>query len=152
MLFRFRTVFVPLAIALLAACGGGDDDYWDEFQPRAATVDDIASGTFVFTDFSYGAVFDASLSRSTTTLAFGAATPDGGAHRLPFTLSANGTNASGTATLAGDDLALAFAQVGAGLPCSTETPLALEIEADLDDGRIGLSNPASGIAQVCAPL
>jgi hypothetical protein len=151
MLFRIRTSFALLAFALLAACGGSDD-YWDEFQPRAATVDDIASGTFVFTDFSYGAVFDASLSRSTTTLAFGAATPDGSAHRLPFTLSANGTSASGTATLSGADLSLAFARVGAGLPFSTEVPLDLEIEADVDDGRIGLTNPASGIAQVCAPL
>jgi hypothetical protein len=151
MLIRVRTLFAPLAFALLAACGGSDD-YWDEFQPRAATVEDIAAGTFVFTDFSYGAVFDPSLSRSTTTLAFGAATPDGGTHRLPFTLSANGTTASGTATLAGDDLTLAFAAVGAGLPFSTTTPLALEIEADVDDGRIGLTNPTSGITQVCAPL
>jgi hypothetical protein len=121
MLIRVRTLFAPLAFALLAACGGGDDDYWDEFQPRAATVDDIAAATFVFTDFSYGAVFDPSLSRSTT-------------------------------TLAGDDLTLAFARVGAGLPFSTTAPLALEIEADVDDGRIGLTNPESGIAQVCAPL
>lgn len=151
MLLRFRTLVATFAFALLAACGGGND-YWDEFQPRAATVEDIASATFVFTDFSYGAVFDPSLSRSTTTLAFGAATPDGSAHRLPFTLSANGTSASGTATLSGDDLSLAFAQVGAGLPFSTTSPLALEIEADVDDGRIGLTNPTSGIAQVCAPL
>ena len=149
-----RRPLLPLALlaaaCLLVACGGGDD-YWDEFRPRAATAADIEAKTFVFTDFSYGAVFDASLSSSTTTLAFGPAQAASGAHALPFTLSAKGAASSGTATLDGPRLDLRFTQVSASLPFAADETRVFDIQADVDDGRIGLTNRATAVQQVSAP-
>lgn len=135
---------------LLAACGGGDD-YWDEYQPRAAQVRDIENQSFVFRDFNYGGVFDASLGATTTTLSFGFAQASGPDTLLPFTLAAKSVAALGTATFTGPALSLRFGQVDAALPFSTTQTLAFDISADLDDGRIQLRNQATGLSQTSAP-
>lgn len=135
---------------LLTACGGGDG-VWDEFVPRDPTVADIAAKSFVFTDFSYGAVFDPSLSMTTTTLVFGAATTDGTGSRLPVKLQAKGADSGGEAQLSGSLLTLRIDAVGAGHPFQAGQQLAYDLRADVADGRIRLTNRASGIEQTSAP-
>jgi hypothetical protein len=145
-----RAALVAVATALLAAaCGGGDT--WDEFRPRAATVSDIASRSFRFTDFSYGAVFDASLANTTTTLAFGSASAAGSGHVLPFSLAASGASVAGAATLEADRLTLVVAQAAPGLPFTSGQQLVFTLEADVDDGRIRLTNRSSGVQAASAP-
>lgn len=145
-----RAALAAAAAALLvAACGG--DDYWDEFRPRAATVSDIASRSFTFTDFSYGAVFDASLAGTTTTLSFGSASAAGSGHVLPFSLAAGSASVPGAATLEADRLTLVVAQAVPGLPFTTGQQLVFTLEADVDDGRIRLTNRSSGVQAASAP-
>lgn len=145
-----RAALATAASALIAAaCGGGD--YWDEFRPRAATASDIASRTFRFTDFSYGAVFDASLASTTTTLSFGSASTTGSGHVLPFSLAAGGASVAGAATLEADRLTLVVAQAAPGLPFGTGQQLVFTLEADVDDGRIRLTNRSSGVQAASAP-
>lgn len=150
LLFRRTWLIAVASAAVLAACGGGDPGDWDEFRPRAATAGDLASRAFEFTGFSYGAVFDATLSRTTTFLAFEAAQPDGTGSRLPFTLSTS-LRARGMARLEAGRLALHFEQVEAGLPFTPGQQLDLVVEADVDDGRIRLTNERSGVQQTSAP-
>lgn len=138
------------AAGLLQACGGGDD-YWDEYRPRAAGVNDLANQTFVFRDFSYGAVFDSSLSATTTTLAFQGFTASGSQSMLPFSVSAGPASSSGTATLDGATLRLDFGQTDPSLPFSTAKPLLFDVTADVDDGRIQLRNQETGVSQASAP-
>lgn len=135
---------------VLTACGGGDG-VWDEFAPRAPTVADIDAQSFVFTDFSHGAVFDPSLSTTTTTLVFGQAVADGTAWRLPANLLAKGSTSAGEARLTGSLLALRIDTVGAGQPFQAGQQLAFDLQADVDDGRIRLTNRASGVEQTSAP-
>ncbi|MCW5664107.1 MAG: hypothetical protein KIT35_09760 [Piscinibacter sp.] len=138
-----------LSSVLLSACGGGD--YWDEFVPRDPTIDDIESQSFVFTDFSYGAVFDPALDHTRTTLAFGPASADGSAHRLPFSLLADGAAAAGRARLQGPRLTLDIESAGSGLPFTVGQRLDFDLQADIDDGRIRLTNRSSGVQQTSAP-
>jgi hypothetical protein len=138
-------------LSTLSACGGGDDEYWDEFQPRAATVTDLAHQSFEFRDFSYGAVFDASLSTTATRLAFLGSTPVGAGWRLPFSLTARSASSSGTATLEGDLLVLQFQTTDPALPFTTSQPLNFRVTADVNDGRIQLLNLQSGVSQTSAP-
>lgn len=144
------SVLLALASLLVTACGGSDE-YWDEFRPRPAVASDLAGQTFVFRDFSYGAVFDSSLSTTTTTLALGAATPVGAQIHLPFSLTAGSSSAAGTATLTAQTLTLDFAQAGTTPPFRAGTPLVLGVLADVDDGRIQLRNEATGVSQTSAP-
>jgi hypothetical protein len=151
LLYR-RTWLLSAASALvLAACGGGDPGGWDEFRPRAATASDLAWHAFEFTGFSYGAVFDPTLSATTTFLAFEGAQADGGASRLIFSLTA-GPRAQGTARLEAGRLALHFGQVEPGLPFAPGQVLDLAVEADVDDGRIRLTNERTGVQQASAPI
>ena len=138
------------AAALMVACGGGDG-FWDDYQPRAAVVDDLANQSFVFRDFSYGEVFDSSLSTTTTTLAFLGATASGSQQKLPFALSANSASSSGTATLEGASLRLDFTQADPSLPFTTSKALVFDVTADVDDGRIQLRNQETGVSQTSAP-
>jgi hypothetical protein len=139
------------ALTTLGACGGGDDDYWDEYQPRAATADDLADQTFEFRDFSYGAVFDASLSSTPTRLAFLGSTAVGNGWRLPFAITARSATSSGAATLEGDQLVLVFAVTDPTLPFMTTVPLNFRITADVSDGRIQLLNTQTEVSQTSAP-
>ncbi|MBX3608062.1 MAG: hypothetical protein KF788_22505 [Piscinibacter sp.] len=139
------------AAAALAGCGGGDDVDWDPLNPRDPTVADIAGESFVFTGFSYGAVFDPSLDRATTTLTFGASQAAGAAFVLPFSLAANGGVASGSSTLDGARLTLVVAQPHPALPFAAGQVLNFDLQADVDDGRIGLTNRDSGVQQTSAP-
>lgn len=138
-------------LATLGGCGGGDADYWDEFQPRAATANDLADQTFEFRDFSYGAVFDPSLSTTPTRLAFLGSTADGIGWRLPFSLTARSATSSGTATLQGDRLELQFQSADPALPFTVARPLAFRATADVSDGRIQLLNLETGTSQTSAP-
>lgn len=138
------------ALTMLSACGGGDD-YWDEFQPRPATADDLANQVFEFRDFSYGAVFDASLSSTPTTLAFLGATAAGTGWQLPFSLTARTATSSGLATLQGDALVLTFQVTDPALPFTTAKPLSFRVTADVGDGRIQLLNTETGVSQTSAP-
>ncbi|UUX97703.1 hypothetical protein [Aquabacterium sp. J223] len=140
-----------VALTTLSACGGGDADHWDEFQPRPATATDLANQTFEFRDFSYGAVFDASLSSTPTRLAFLGPTAADAEWRLPFALTARAATSSGTATLAGDQLVLTFQTTDPVLPFTTATPIALRVTADVNDGRIQLVNTETGVSQTSAP-
>lgn len=133
----------------MPACGGGD--FWDEFQPRAATVTDLAHQSFVFRDFSYGAVFDASLSTTTTTLAFLGSTPSGTGWTLPFSITARSVTSSGTAAFDGDRLVLQFQATAPALPFTTGKALRFRVTADVDDGRIQLLNTETGVSQTSAP-
>lgn len=137
------------AAVTLAACGGGSD--WDKFRPRAASVSDLASQSFVFTGFSYGTVFDPSLASSTTTLSFGPAQASGNVWTMPFALAAKGSSAAGTATFDGAGLLLEFTQTSPALPFSTAVPLDFDVFADVDDGRISLTNRDTGVEQTSAP-
>jgi hypothetical protein len=139
------------ALTMLSACGGGDDDYWDEFQPRAATANDLANQTFEFRDFSYGAVFDASLASTPTRLAFLGSTAAGNGWRLPFAVTARSATSSGTATLEGDQLVLEFQATDPALPFTTAQPLTFRVTADVNDGRIQLLNMETGVSQTSAP-
>ena len=139
------------ALACLSACGGGDDDHWDEFQARAATVSDLENKTFEFRDFSYGAVFDASLSSTPTRLAFLGSTAAGTGWRLPFALTARSATSSGSATLEGDQLVLTFQTTDPALPFTTAKALTFRVTADVDDGRIQLLNTETGVSQTSAP-
>lgn len=138
-------------LTTLSACGGGDDEYWDEFQPRAATVTDVANQVFEFRDFSYGAVFDASLSTTPTQLAFLGSTPAGTGWRLPFSVTARSASSSGTATLEGDQLVLQFQIADPALPFTAAQPLSFRVTADVSDGRIQLLNRETGVSQTSAP-
>jgi hypothetical protein len=152
--FRRHWLATALSVAVLTtlcACGGGDDDYWDEFQPRAATANDLADQTFEFRDFSYGAVFDASLSSTPTRLAFLGSTPVGTGWRLPFSLTARSATSSGTATLEDDQLMLQFQTPDPALPFTTAKPLSFRVTADVSDGRIQLLNTENGVSQTSAP-
>lgn len=144
-------MFATAICATLQGCGGGDDAYFDVFQPRDATVADIDSKSFTFTDFQFGAVFDPSLSTSTTTLAFGASTTVGASYSLPFTLSAKGASSSGTGTLDGQTLTLSFQQISPVLPFTSAKPLQFRIRADVNDGRISLTNLETNVEQTSAP-
>lgn len=139
-------------LSTLSACGGGDDDeYWDEFQPRAATVTDLAHQSFEFRDFSYGAVFDPSLSSTPTRLAFLGSTPVGVGWQLPFSVTARSATSSGTATLEGDRLVLQFQTTDPALPFTTSQSLNFRVTADVNDGRIQLLNLQTGVSQTSAP-
>lgn len=147
-----RTWLLSAASALvLAACGGGDPGDWDEFRPRAATESDLASRAFEFTGFSYGAVFDPALSQTTTFLAFEAAQSDGSGSRMPFRLTASGQRGLGQARFEAGRLALHFDTVEPGLPFTPGQQLNLRVEADVDDGRVRLTNERSGVQQTSAP-
>ena len=138
------------ALATLPACGGGDD-YWDEFRPRAAMPTDLAHQSFEFRDFSYGAVFDASLSMTATTLAFLGPAPNGAGWALPFSLTARSASSSGMAALDGDQLLLQFQITDPALPFTTGRPIRFRVTADVDDGRIQLLNRDTGVSQTSAP-
>lgn len=141
-------------LSSLSACGGGDEDYFDTLRPRNATVVDIADQIFTFTGFQYGAVFDASLSSTTTVLSLGAGQASGGSsYQLPFSLMAHGASVNGTATLdeAAQTLTLSFNTSSPALPFAAGTVLTLRIRADVDDGRISLTNLATGVEQTSAP-
>ena len=148
-----RRWFLPALLAgtaLLQACGGGED-YWDEYRPRTATVQDLQGQAFVFRDFSYGAVFDPSLATTTTTLSLQAAQADGARQKMPFSISARSASSAGTATLDGASLSLQFTQVDPSLPFTVTKTLVMEVTADMDDGRIQLRNTETGVAQTSAP-
>lgn len=140
-----------VAFTAIQGCGGGGDRYFDVFQPRDATVADIDSESFLFTGYQFGAVFDASLNTSSTTLAFGKAESSGSASRLPFTLTAKGASSSGTGTLDGQTLTLSFLQISSPHPFTTTKSLKFRIRADLNDGRISLTNLETNVEQTSAP-
>lgn len=135
----------------LAACGGGDDDVWDEFRPRPATPDDLQNQAFVFTGFRYGAVFHPSWSSTTATLSFGAASASVSPASLPFMLSTSAGSSAGSAVLDGDRLTLTLAEPAPQHPFARNERLAFSLSADIDDGRIRLVNRASGEEQASAP-
>lgn len=141
-----------LLLPSLAACGGGDDDVWDEFRPRAATPADLQNRAFVFTGFRYGAVFHAAWSSTTATLSFGAASAGSAPATLPFTLATAAASSAGRAALDGDRLTLHIAQPAAAHPFGLDEALLFTVTADVDDGRIHLVNRASGEAQASAPV
>ncbi len=136
---------------VLSGCGSSDSFDWDEFRSRPATTDDLARQSFVFTGFDYGAVFDSSLSQSTTTLSFGAATRTAPTAQLPFVLAAKGANASGVADLDGNTLTLSWSQVSPPLTFVVGTASSFSVLADVDDGRISLTNRATGLEATSAP-
>jgi hypothetical protein len=154
-MFHRRFILAALAAAIscpLAACGGGDEETtWDEFQPREARVEDLAEDSFLFTGFHYGAVFDASLAASTTVLSLGIARTSGAGHAMPQSVSANGGTAHGIATLEGSELTLTFDETSDRLPFTSDTVLVLRVEADVDDGRIRLTNAQTQVQQASAP-
>lgn len=135
----------------LAACGGGDDDVWDEFRPRSATPADLQNRAFVFTGFRYGTVFHPSWSATTATLSFGAASASVPPASLPFMLATAAGSSAGSATLEGDRLTLAIAEPATQHPFVRDELLLLTVSADVDDGRIRLVNRASGEEQTSAP-
>jgi hypothetical protein len=140
-----------LLIAPLAACGGGDDDFWDEFRPRPATPEDLQNRAFVFTAFRYGAVFHPSWSSTTATLSFGAASASVSPASLSFMLSTSSGSSAGSAWLEGDRLTLTIATPAPQHPFDRDEQLAFYVSADVDDGRIRLVNQASGEEQTSAP-
>jgi len=142
-----------LIAALLSACGGGDDESWDEFRPRATTVDDLEFAHFEFTDFSFGAVFDPSLGRTTTLLSFGEVESGAGsAGLLGFGLLAAGAAATGDASLDAGRLTLTVIEPSPQLPFVAGQVLRFAIDSDVDDGRIRLRNESSGVEQTSAPM
>lgn len=146
-----RRLFGLVLIVPLAACGGGDDDYWDEFRPRPATPDDLQNHAFVFTAFRYGAVFHPSWSSTTATLSFGPASASLPPASLPFMLSTSSGNSTGSARLEGDRLTLTIATPAPQHPFARDERLEFSVSADVDDGRIRLVNRASGEEQTSAP-
>lgn len=142
---------LPASVLALSACGGGDDDYWDEFRPRPATPLDLQQGRFIFTGFRYGAVFDPSWSATPATLSFGAASASAAPATLPFVLSTADGASSGTATLEADVLTLQLALVAPAHPFEADQRLAYDLSADVDDGRIRLVNRETGEEQTSAP-
>lgn len=141
------------AVPTLSACGG-DDDVFDPLQPREAQVADLAQRNFTFTGFQYGVVFDASLDKTPTTLSLGAATGLGSRRfELPFSLAAQGKVSQGTALFdeAAHTLDLTFSRVDAPMPFTVGGVLHLQVRADVDDGRISLTNLATGAEQTSAP-
>jgi hypothetical protein len=142
---------LALSLALVLPACGGDDGGWDEFRPRAATAVDLAGRSFTFTGFQYGAVFDASLSTTTTVLAFGATASVPGGQAMAHSVAARGATARGEAVLAGDSLTLSFSEAPAALPFTLATQLRLRVESDVDDGRIRLTNLDTGLQQTSAP-
>ncbi len=150
--YLLSLVFATAFCATLQGCGGGDDVYFDALQPRDATVADIDRKSFTFTGFQFGSAFDPALNTSTTTLAFGASLAIGTTYSLPFTLSAKGASSSGTSTLDGQTLTLSFQQVSPTLPFTTTKPLQFRIRADVNDGRISLTNLETNVEQTSAPL
>lgn len=144
-------VLIAALFALQACGGGGNDNFWDAFQPRPTTANDLASRQFVFTDFDYGAVFDASLNRTTTTLAFSTQLPSiTTVAAFDFRLSTSTGAATGNAILEADRLTLTMQTVDPGLPFRTDTPLRFKILSDVDDGRISLTNLSTGVEATSA--
>ena len=146
---KFLAVLVLVSSLPLLGCGGGsgsDEASWDAFQPRTATPGDLVNRSFVFTDFEYGAVFDPSLNKTSTTLAFGSLSSASGAvpATMSFTLGTSVGRATGTASLSADVLTLSFGAVDAGLPFATGGSLNFKLLADVDGGRISLTNQATG--------
>jgi hypothetical protein len=147
-----RLLCLMATLFALQACGGGGEaNDWDAFQPRAATAGDLATRQFVFTDFDFGAVFDASLNRTTTTLAFSEQrAASATAATFDFSLSTGAGAATGTALFEADQLTLTVRTLDPGLPFRTDTPLRFRVLADVEDGRISLTNLVSGVEATSA--
>lgn len=149
---RRKLLIAGLIAGLLSACGGGDDESWDEFRPRATTVADLELAHFEFTDFTFGAVFDPSLAQTTTLLSFGEAEASTGPTQpLAFGLLAAGAAVTGQASLEGDRLILTVIVPSPELPFAEDQVMRFAIHSDVDDGRIRLRNEASGVEQTSAP-
>ena len=129
-----------MLIFTLSGCDGGDG--FDEFRPREATLADLENRTFTFAFVTNGAPFDPSLGGTPTTLTFGSFDAT---NTAPFTLEANGAMVSGNATFLPPLLTMTFLQVDPALPFTANQELQLEVRADVDDGRVSLTNPVTGL-------
>lgn len=147
----YQLLFLLVPILLFFGCGGEGGDFFDVLQPRPAVISDIENSLFLFTGFEFGAAFDPSLNSTETTIKFGSSADDNAPYKLPFAISTTGGESSGIAKFSGDKLILDFNQTSADHPFSVNEPIIFDILADVDDGRISLTNTMTGIEQTSAP-
>lgn len=144
--YPFGIFVILVALFVLTGCDGGNG--FDVFRGREATVADLENRSFTFSFVENGGPFDPSLQGSTTTLTFGAFDAT---NTAPFSLQANGTTVSGDATFLPPVLTLAFIQVDPSLPFADNQELQLDVQADIDDGRVRVLNPMTGLETTSEP-
>ncbi|MDH3604121.1 MAG: hypothetical protein OEU26_31320 [Candidatus Tectomicrobia bacterium] len=134
------------AVCVLFSCGG---DGFDEFRGRAATIADLENRSFTFSFVANGGPFHSSLQSTPTTLTLG---PFDATNTAPFTLEANGAIVSGNATFFPPILTMTFLQVDPALPFTENQELQLDVKADVDDGRVSVTNLATGLEATSEPI
>ncbi len=129
-----------------AGCGGGDG--FDTFRGRAATIADLEEKTFTFSFVSNGAPFNPSLGDQPTTVSFG---QFDATNMAPFTLRVKDSAASGLAAFNDSRLTLTITEVAPSLPFSVGQEIVLDVLADVDDGRISVTNVETGLETTSEP-
>lgn len=146
---RFGIFGILVVLIVLFCLPGCDGDGFDAFRGREATIADLENRSFTFSFVSNGGPFDSSLQDTPTTLTFG---QFNAMSIAPFTLQADGTTLSGSATFLPPILALTFLQVNPALPFTENQELQLEVQADVDDGRVNLRNLVTGLETTSEPI
>ncbi len=145
---RFGTFGILVMLIVPFCLLGCDGDGFDAFRGREATIADLENRSFTFSFVSNGGPFDPSLQGTPTTLTFG---QFNAMSTAPFTLQADGTIVSGSATFVPPLLTLTFLQVDPALPFTENQELQLGVQADVDDGRVSLRNPVTGLETTSEP-
>lgn len=140
---------VLVMLAAMFVLYGCDGDGFDEFRARDATIADLENRSFTFSFVANGGPFDPALQGTPTTLTFGAFDA---ANTATFTLEASGAMASGSATFRPPILTMTFLQVVPALPFTANQELQLEVRADVDDGRVSVTNPVTGLETTSEPI
>lgn len=127
-----------VVVAHVAACGGGGTD-WDEFRPRAAVVSDLENRTLEFDWLPTGNPLDAGV--GLMTLGIGDFDQD---EEASFSVEEDGKGeASGEVEFDSPNLTFRVTEVTGSISLEVGQTIEIEAEADVDDGRIQLTNHAT---------
>ncbi len=133
-------------LCFFIACGS--DNGFDEFRGRPATVEDLENKSFTFSFVANGAPFDPALGDRPTTLIIGEFDESDSA---PFTLEVADGSAAGTAVFDASLLSLTVEAVSGNMPFSIDQEILLDVQADIDDGRISVTNTETGLESTSEP-
>lgn len=131
--FKQNTVKLVLAIIASTGCGGAGT-YWNDFEPRTATIDDISGKTFYFNWYPEGNTIDDDLGEFQ--LDFGDLDASGEGN---FTIAEeDGGSANGTVEFDSPEIRFEVTSTTGEIGLAPGQSILNEIEADVSDGRIRL--------------